>query len=50
MKHYKCRYLPVLGPVLGVDALVVEVIEHEAVSAAQLLGGRGELAHDVLSA
>ena len=26
------------------------MIEHEAVSAAQLLGGRGELAHDVLSA
>ena len=42
--------LPVFRPVLRVDTFVVDVVEHQAVSAAQLLGGGGELTDDVFSA
>ena len=48
LKSYYCS--PILRTVLGIDTLVVDVIEHQAVSAAELLGGGGELAHDVLPA
>ena len=41
---------PILGAVLRIDTLVVEMIEHQSVSAAKLLGGGAELAHDVLPA
>lgn len=42
--------LAVLRAVLRVDTLVVDVIKHQAVSAAQLLWSGGELAHDVFPA
>ena len=42
--------LPVFWSILRVDTLIVDVIEHQAVSAAQLLGCGGELTDDVLSA
>ena len=41
---------PVFWSVLRVDTFVVDVIKDKTVSAAQLLGSGGELAHDVLPA
>ena len=41
---------PVLWSILRVDTLVVDVIEHQAVSATQLLGCGRELTDDVFSA
>ena len=49
--YFQSRFcLPILRTVLGVDTFVVNMIEHQTVSAAELLGGGGELAHDVLPA
>ena len=41
---------PVFWSVLRVDTFVVDVVEHQAVSAAQLLGSGRELTDDVFSA
>ena len=49
--YFQSRFcLPILRTVLGVYTFVVQMIEHQTVSAAELLGGGGELAHDVLPA
>ena len=47
-QSYCCS--PIIRTVLGVDTFVVDMIEHQTVSAAKLLGGGAELAHDVLPA
>ena len=41
---------PIIRTVFRVDTFVVDMIKHQTVSAAKLLGCGGELAHDVLPA
>ena len=48
--HTDKTFSPVVRPGLGVNTFVEIVVEHQAVSAAELLGSGGELADDVLPA